>query len=143
MPTAPDHVFALQGSCALISCSFLSVNGSGVGVAVRLRYRSSSLWTRRHTAFSSDRTDQAESKFKERVTLSGDLSAGNCSLTISDVSTDDPDTYELELKERRGSWGGAKCIQVTVTCELNSLPHSYEGHTCLSFLYLLEMQLVV
>ncbi|KAB5532788.1 hypothetical protein PHYPO_G00124250 [Pangasianodon hypophthalmus] len=114
-PATPDRVFAVQGSCALISCSFPSVNGSGAGVAVRLRYHSSHLWTRRLTAFSSDQADQAESKFRGRVTLSGDLSAGNCSLTINDISTSDTDTYELELRERRGSWGGAKHIHVVVT----------------------------
>lgn len=118
MPTAPDHVFALQGSCALISCSFPTVNGSETGMAVRLRYRSS-LWTRRHTAFSSDRTDQTESMFRGRVTLSGDLNMGNCSLTITDVSTTDPEMYELELRERRGSWSGPKRIKVTVTREPN------------------------
>ncbi|XP_017346636.1 sialic acid-binding Ig-like lectin 10 [Ictalurus punctatus] len=115
VPTVPDHVFAVQGSCALISCSFPSVNGSGVGVAVRLRYRPSNLWTRRQTAFSSDGADQTESKFKGRITLSGDLSMGNCSLTINDISTSDPDTYELELRERRGSWGRATRIHVSVT----------------------------
>ncbi|XP_060757012.1 sialoadhesin [Neoarius graeffei] len=115
VPTVPDRVFAMQGSCALISCSFPSVNGSGVGMAIRLRYRPSSPWARRHTAFSSDQADQTDRKFRGRVTLSGDLSVGNCSLTITDVSTADPDTYELELRERQGSWGRTKSIRVFVT----------------------------
>ncbi|KAK2815368.1 hypothetical protein Q7C36_023634 [Tachysurus vachellii] len=115
VPTTPERVFAIQGSCALIPCSFPSANGSGVGVAIRLRYRPSPLWTRRQTAFSSDKADQTESKFRGRITLSGDLSLGNCSLIISDVSTGDPDVYELELRERRGSWGKNKGIQVFVT----------------------------
>ncbi|KAF5880163.1 myelin-associated glycoprotein-like, partial [Clarias magur] len=113
VPTVPDHVLAMQGSCALIPCSFPSVNRSDVGVAVRLRYRFPS-W-RRHTAFSSDLADQLESKFRGRVTLRGALSTGDCSLIITDVSTSDPETYELELKERPGSWGGVKSIKVSVT----------------------------
>ncbi|XP_046733437.1 sialic acid-binding Ig-like lectin 12 isoform X2 [Silurus meridionalis] len=114
VPTAPDRVFAVQGSCVLISCSFPSVNGSGVGVAIRLRYRPSLVWPQRHTAFSSDQADRTERKFRGRVTLNGDPRVGNCSLTITNVSTSDPNTYELELREGRGSWGGAKRIQVFV-----------------------------
>ncbi|KAG7318099.1 hypothetical protein KOW79_019134 [Hemibagrus wyckioides] len=115
VPTSPDHVYATEGSCALISCSFPSANGSGVGVAVRLRYRPSRMRSRRHTAFSSDQADQIESRFRGRITLNGDLSSGNCSLTMSDVSTGDTDVYELELRERHGSWGRAKRVQVSVT----------------------------
>ncbi|TTR68473.1 Persulfide dioxygenase ETHE1, mitochondrial [Bagarius yarrelli] len=114
VPNTPERVFAVQGSCALLSCSFPSVNGSGVGVAVRLRFRASPLWTSRQTAFSSDPVEQTEGRFRRRVTLSGDVSLGNCSLIISDVSTSDPEVYELELRERRGPWGGAKKVQVSV-----------------------------
>lgn len=121
VPTAPDRVSALQGSCALITCSFPSVNGSGVGVAVRLKYRPSPLSIRRHTAFSSDQADQTESRFRGRVSLSGDVREGDCSLTITDVSAADPDTYELELRERRGTWGTAKRVKVLVTREPISL----------------------
>ncbi|KAK1806627.1 hypothetical protein P4O66_005131, partial [Electrophorus voltai] len=86
-------------------------------VDIRLRYRSS-IMSLRSTAFSSDAGEPLWSRqnhFAGRVALVGTLSKGDCSLTITNVSTKDPDMYEIQLKEQGGSWGRAKTVHLTMT----------------------------
>ncbi|KAI4903082.1 hypothetical protein NFI96_000978 [Prochilodus magdalenae] len=97
-PSVPDKVFALLGSCALLPCSFPPAQGS----EVRLRVHRTLMAA---TAFSSDPTEsvsRSQREFKKRVALAGDLSAGDCSLTIANISTADPSTYEIQLRDQRG-----------------------------------------
>ncbi|KAL6462450.1 hypothetical protein MHYP_G00288720 [Metynnis hypsauchen] len=110
-PSMPDKVFALAGSCALLPCS----SPPTPGLEIRLRVRSTLLMA---TAFSSIPTEpvsRSQRELKARVALAGDLSSGDCSLTIANISTADPTTYEIQLRERRGSWGSTRSTKLTIT----------------------------
>ncbi|XP_022542654.2 sialic acid-binding Ig-like lectin 5 [Astyanax mexicanus] len=116
-PSMPDSVLALVGSCVLLPCRFPPAPGSDV----RLRFRSAFPGLK-VTGFSSDQTDQAsrgQRQLKGRVSLYGELNSGDCSLTIANVSASDPSTLEIQLKQKRGSWGGTKSVQLIV----NHVPH--------------------
>ncbi|XP_072548703.1 B-cell receptor CD22 [Salminus brasiliensis] len=112
-PSMPDGVFALVGSCALLPCTFPPVPGSEVRMRFRPPFPSLKV-----TAFSSDPAEQVsrgQRQLRGRVSLSGDLSSGDCSLTIANVSTADPRTLEIQLREQRGTWGRARSVQLTVS----------------------------
>uniref|UniRef100_A0AAR2J936 Ig-like domain-containing protein n=1 Tax=Pygocentrus nattereri TaxID=42514 RepID=A0AAR2J936_PYGNA len=110
-PSMPDKVFALAGSCALLPCS----SSPTLGLEVRLRVRSTLLMS---TAFNSNPTEpvsRSQRELKTRVALAGDLSSGDCSLTIANISSADPTTYEIQLREKRGSWGSTRSTKLTIT----------------------------
>ncbi|XP_062842121.1 myelin-associated glycoprotein isoform X2 [Trichomycterus rosablanca] len=119
---APDQVWALQGSCVLLPCSSPpgssgSSRGSSARVDVRLRYSSrSSFLSRMHTAFSTDPKEHVRGdEFKGRVFQSGDLGAGDCSLTIRNIRMDDAHQYEIELRKHGGTWTRFSSIHLTIT----------------------------
>ncbi|XP_030639071.1 sialoadhesin, partial [Chanos chanos] len=115
-PTAPDRVSALAGSCAVIPCSFSPVHGKVKHVEVRLRFKSLPFASIKGTAFGTQEGVSTHSKFRKRTALAGNLSKGDCSVSIRSLRKDDADRYELQLKEKGASeWGSVKMIHLSVT----------------------------
>ncbi|KAF4102692.1 myelin-associated glycoprotein [Onychostoma macrolepis] len=114
--SVPDRVLALEGSCLVIPCSFRPDPGAP---AIELRLvRSSSpfFMMLRRPIFSSERGDAIHPDFRERTVLAGNISAGDCSISISSVRRDDQNTYELQVRERgQRSWPAGRKVNISVT----------------------------
>ncbi|CAB1333500.1 unnamed protein product [Coregonus sp. 'balchen'] len=115
VPSVPNSVPALAGSCVAIPCSFTppashSVLGrQGKKVGVRLRYRTSHYLPLRRTAFSTDDKSKVSKEFLGRTSLRGNTDDGDCSVMIDRVHLADSYVYELSLKGRgQKDWGEAR-----------------------------------
>ncbi|XP_041964071.1 sialic acid-binding Ig-like lectin 10 isoform X1 [Alosa sapidissima] len=110
----PARVSALAGSCVLIPCSLSPPQRQGrpVEVEVRLQYHWSTPMgalfptvPRLALSSSSGEDDDASSlrvhkDFRGRVALTGDVSKGDCSVTVSEVRQKDASNYVLEMRRR-------------------------------------------
>ncbi|XP_031169946.1 B-cell receptor CD22 isoform X1 [Sander lucioperca] len=112
VPSVPDHVQALVGSCVVIPCSFTPLaphplRGRKERVDVRLRFRGGGrFFPLRSTAFNSEDRDQVSRDFQGRTSLFGRIPDGDCSVKIERISQDDSRGFEIALK--RGDdllWG--------------------------------------
>ncbi|CAN9513873.1 unnamed protein product [Ophioblennius macclurei] len=104
VPSVPDRVQALAGSCVVIPCSFSPpaphpLQGRKRRVDVRLRFRGGGhLFPLRSTAFNSLDRDQVSRDFLGRTSLFGKIADGDCSVKIERISQDDPRVFEIALK---------------------------------------------
>ncbi|KAG1932365.1 myelin-associated glycoprotein [Pimephales promelas] len=116
--SAPGRVFVLEGSCLVLPCSFSPVP-SATRMEVRLTRTptSSYLIMRRPTVlFSTHRGDTIHPHFRDRTSLAGNLSSGDCSINIARIRTEDQNTYELQMRELgQRSWAVGTKINVSVT----------------------------
>uniref|UniRef100_A0A8C4TJ59 Schwann cell myelin protein-like n=1 Tax=Erpetoichthys calabaricus TaxID=27687 RepID=A0A8C4TJ59_ERPCA len=106
--SVPDSVAALEGSCVVIPCTFFVPSGQKARVEVtwfaegkdrtRLFPKSST-----YKVYDSLDVSSAHSNFRERATLVGNLSAGNCSLMIKKVKSGEIIKMYLEDKRRNRS----------------------------------------
>ncbi|KAM9353529.1 LOW QUALITY PROTEIN: sialic acid-binding Ig-like lectin 5, partial [Symphorus nematophorus] len=121
VPTVPDRVQALAGSCVVIPCSFTPLaphplRGRKERVDVRLRFRGGGhFFPLRSTAFNSEDRDQASRDFQGRTSLFGRITDGDCSVKIERISQDDSRMFEIALK--RGDdllWGKPKSFNLDV-----------------------------
>ncbi|XP_026172660.1 B-cell receptor CD22 [Mastacembelus armatus] len=112
LPSVPNRVQALVGSCVVIPCSFTPlaprlVKGRKERVDVRLRFRGGShLFPLRSTAFNSEDRDQVSRDFQGRTSLFGRTADGDCAVKLERVSQEDSRMFEIALK--RGDellWG--------------------------------------
>ncbi|CAM9183557.1 unnamed protein product [Lampetra planeri] len=112
VPSVPDRVHALVGSCVVIPCSFTpttrqALRGRKERVEVRLRSRGGGhFFPLRSTAFNSEDRDQVSMDFQGRTSLFGHITDGDCSVKIERISMDDMRVFEVALK--RGDdllWG--------------------------------------
>ncbi|XP_067305623.1 B-cell receptor CD22 [Pseudorasbora parva] len=114
--SAPGRVSALEGSCLVLPCSFSPVP-TAERMEVRLtRPRASFSMMLRPTVFSSHREEAIHPDFRDRTSLAGNLSSGDCSISISGIRKEDQNTYELQMRELgQRSWPGGTKIIVNVT----------------------------
>uniref|UniRef100_A0A8C5GX74 Ig-like domain-containing protein n=1 Tax=Gouania willdenowi TaxID=441366 RepID=A0A8C5GX74_GOUWI len=104
VPSVPNHVRALAGSCVVIPCSFTPApprppKGRKEKTDVRLRFRGGAyLFPLRSTAFNSQDRDQVSRDFQGRASLVGRTADGNCSVKIERIRRDDPRVFEVALK---------------------------------------------
>nr|XP_020445831.1 uncharacterized protein LOC109954678 isoform X3 [Monopterus albus] len=103
VPTVPDHVQALVGSCVVIPCSFTPLaphplKGRKERVYVRLRFRGGGyLFPLRSIAFNSKDRAQVSRDFRGRASLFGRITDGDCSVKIERISQDDSRMFEIAL----------------------------------------------
>ncbi|XP_049439910.1 B-cell receptor CD22 isoform X2 [Epinephelus fuscoguttatus] len=121
VPSVPDRVQALVGSCVVIPCSFTPLaphppRGRKERVDVRLRFRGGGhLFPLRSTAFNSEDRDQVSRDFQGRTSLFGRVADGDCSVKIERISQDDSRVFEIALK--RGDsllWGKPRSFNLDV-----------------------------
>ncbi|XP_037642107.1 sialoadhesin isoform X1 [Sebastes umbrosus] len=121
VPSVPDHVQALVGSCVVIPCSFTlpaphPLKGKKERVDVRLRFRGGGrFFPLRSTAFNSEDRDQVSRDFQGRTSLFGRITDGDCSVKMERISQDDSQVFEITLK--RGDdllWGRPRSFNLDV-----------------------------
>ncbi|XP_078027875.1 sialic acid-binding Ig-like lectin 5 isoform X2 [Epinephelus lanceolatus] len=121
VPSVPDRVQALVGSCVVIPCSFTPLaphppRGRKERVDVRLRFRGGGhLFPLRSTAFNSEDRDQVSRDFQGRTSLFGRVADGDCSVKIERISQDDSRVFEIALK--RGDsllWGKPRSFNLDI-----------------------------
>ncbi|XP_077577369.1 B-cell receptor CD22 [Stigmatopora nigra] len=118
-PSTPERVLAVVGSCALIPCSFTSppsLERSEVDVRLTLRGRGRLYFLRTfHVAFNSEDAEDVDNVFRGRVSLSGSLMDGDCSVKIDGVGSADAGTYDVALKRTgESNWGTARSFSLDV-----------------------------
>ncbi|XP_034553968.1 sialoadhesin isoform X2 [Notolabrus celidotus] len=121
VPSVPDRVQALAGSCIVIPCSFTPpashpLRGRKERVDVRLRFRGGGrFFPLRSTAYNSEDRDQVSRDFQGRTSLFGRIADGDCSMKIERISEDDSRVFEIALK--RGEdllWGTPRSFTLDV-----------------------------
>lgn len=144
VPSVPDRVQALVGSCVVIPCSFTPpaphpLWGRKERVDVRLRFRGGGhLFPLRSTAFNSEDRDQVSRDFQGRTSLFGRIADGDCSVKIERISQDDSRVFEIALKKSDDLlWGKPRRLSLDVVGEWGS-PYtasliSYTGVCLLMF----------
>ncbi|KAJ3597952.1 hypothetical protein NHX12_001467 [Muraenolepis orangiensis] len=125
VPSIPDRVLALAGSCVVVPCSYPLPTPlrRGIGrVAVRLRFRGGSTpFPLRSTAFNSEDPSRMSRGFLGRTTLSGRISEGDCSLRLDPVHLEDSRPFEIALKSPEDWHWGTPSI---FTLEVSERPES-------------------
>ncbi|KAM8870024.1 LOW QUALITY PROTEIN: sialic acid-binding Ig-like lectin 5 [Spinachia spinachia] len=120
VPSVPERVQALLGSCAVIPCSFpppAPLRGERTErVDVRLRFRGGGpIFPLRSTAFNSEGRDQVSRDFQGRTSLFGRIQDGDCSVKVERISRGDSRVFEITLK--RGDdllWGRPRTFNLDV-----------------------------
>lgn len=127
VPSAPDRVRALVGSCVVIPCSFTPVAPHPIGgqrerVDVRLRFKDGGhLFSLPSVAFNSESKNQVSRAFQGRTSLSGQTVNGDCSVKIQRVRRDDPQVFEVALKKGDDLlWGKSRSVNLDITGERSS-----------------------
>ncbi|TWW80113.1 sialic acid-binding Ig-like lectin 5 isoform X2 [Takifugu flavidus] len=105
VPSVPDQIQALVGSCVIIPCSFTPPaphfhrKAKKETVSIRLSFRGGShFFPLRSTAFNSEDQDQMSREFHGRTALFGQITNGDCSLKIERIRMDDARVFEVALK---------------------------------------------
>ncbi|XP_065155114.1 B-cell receptor CD22 [Paramisgurnus dabryanus] len=95
--SALEKLSVLEGSCVIIPCSF-SPFSTTKSMEVLLK-RSSSISMLKRTVFTNQRREAIHPDYRNRVSFRGNLSSGDCSISISSIKKEDQNTYELQLRE--------------------------------------------
>lgn len=134
VPSVPDRIQALVGSCVIVPCSFNPVapqvhrKAKKEVVSIRLSFRDGSqFFPLRITAFNNEDQNQTSRDFQGRTTLFGRITDGDCSLKIERIKMDDARVFEIALK-RAGDfpWGKPRKFSLDVVGEWGhhcSAPH--------------------
>lgn len=122
VPSVPDRVQALVGSCVVIPCSYTAphpLKGKKVKVDIRMRFRGGGyLIPLQSTAFNSKDKDQVSRDFLGRISLFGQIADGDCSLKIERISQDDSRMFEISLMMGDDLlWGKPKSFHLDVVGE--------------------------
>ncbi|XP_052473752.1 sialoadhesin isoform X1 [Carassius gibelio] len=114
--SVPGRVLALEGSCLIIPCSFSPAPDAQKMELRLVRSATPFLMMLRWPVFSSVRGDIIQSDFRERTALAGNISAGDCSISISSIRSNDQNTYVLQMRERgQRSWPASSQVNISVT----------------------------
>uniref|UniRef100_A0A674NHX4 Immunoglobulin V-set domain-containing protein n=1 Tax=Takifugu rubripes TaxID=31033 RepID=A0A674NHX4_TAKRU len=127
VPSVPDQIQALVGSCVIIPCSFTPPaphfhrKAKKETVSIRLSFRGGShFFPLRSTAFNSEDQDQMSREFHGRTALFGQITNGDCSLKIERIRMDDARVFEVALKRADDFlWGKPRRFNLDVVGELN------------------------
>ncbi|XP_029307376.1 B-cell receptor CD22 isoform X2 [Cottoperca gobio] len=120
VPSVPDHVQALVGSCVVIPCSFTPLAPPPLRgkkkVDVRMRFRGGGhFFPLRSTAFNSEDRDQVSRDFQGRTSLFGRITDGDCSVKIERINRDDERVFEIALKSGEDFlWGRPRSFNLDV-----------------------------
>ncbi|XP_062255430.1 B-cell receptor CD22 [Platichthys flesus] len=121
VPSVPDRVRALVGSCVVIPCSFTPLaphplRGRKDRMDIRLRFRGGGhLFPLRSTAFNSEDRSQVSRDFQGRTSLFGRIADGDCSVKIERISLDDSRMFEVALKSGDDLlWGKSSSFNLDV-----------------------------
>lgn len=118
VPSVPDRVQALVGTCVVIPCSFTPpglLKGRKERVDMRLRFRGGNHFFLLHsTVFNSqDRVDVSG-----RVSLFGRITEGDCSVKMEKISRDDARVFDISLKRSDDfPWGRPRRFVLDVVGE--------------------------
>uniref|UniRef100_A0A8C1M9N2 Ig-like domain-containing protein n=1 Tax=Cyprinus carpio TaxID=7962 RepID=A0A8C1M9N2_CYPCA len=114
--SVPGRVLALEGSCLVIPCSFSPAPAAQTMELQLVRSSTPFFMMLRRPVFSSERSDGVHPDFKERTALAGNISAGDCSVSISSIRSNDQNTYQLQMRERgQRSWPAGSKVNISVT----------------------------
>lgn len=128
VPSVPDRVQAVVGSCVVIPCSFTFPaphypREKKERVDVRMRFRGSSRFILlRSTAFNSKDSNEVSKDFQGRTSLFGRIMDGDCSVKIERISQGDARLFEVSLKRGDGAlWGKSRSFILDVVGEWRGL----------------------
>ncbi|XP_075899425.1 sialoadhesin isoform X2 [Nelusetta ayraudi] len=120
VPSVPERVQAVAGSCVVIPCTF-TPSDAILGlwrrkVEVRMSFRTRGpFFSLRSIAFNSENKGQVSEQFKDRVSLFGTTSGGDCSLRVEQIQRNDAQGFEISLKRREDEhWGKARKFALEV-----------------------------
>lgn len=122
VPSVPERVQAVAGSCVVIPCTF-TPSDAILGlwrrrVGVRMSFRTRSRFSLRSIAFNSENKGQVSEQFQDRVSLFGTTSGGDCSLWVEQIQRNDAKEFEISLKRREDEhWGRERRFALEVLGE--------------------------
>lgn len=122
VPSVPDRVQALAGSCVVIPCTF-TPSDAILGlwrsrVEVRMSFKSRNFYYLRTVVFNSENKGQVSEQFQDRVSLFGHTSGGDCSLRVEKIQQGDAKGFEISLKRTQDAqWGKATKFTLEVLGE--------------------------
>lgn len=123
VPSVPERVQAVAGSCVVIPCTF-TPSDAILGlwrrrVEVRMSFRTRGpFFSLRSIAFNSENKGQVSEQFQDRVSLFGTTSGGDCSLRVEQIQRNDAQGFEISLKRREDEhWGKARKFALEVLGE--------------------------
>lgn len=125
VPSVPDRIQAVVGSCVIIPCSFklsapqVQREAKKEMFSIRLSFRDfHRLFPLRITAFNSEDQHHTSIDFQGRTTLFGRIPEGDCSLKIERIRMDDARVFEIALKRPDDIfWGKPRRFSLDVTGE--------------------------
>ena len=119
VPSVPDRVRALAGSCVVVPCSYVPpapLGRDGGPVEVRLKFKGGRGFSLRSTAFNSEDPSQVTREYVRRTSLYGRISEGDCSLRLDPVHLEDSRPFEVSLKgPEEGHWGAPRIFTLEVS----------------------------
>ncbi|TRY53690.1 hypothetical protein DNTS_024430 [Danionella cerebrum] len=117
----PLSISALDGSCLLIPCSFSpTLAGSQMELRLLKSFYYSFFFSRMNqkmqTVFSTDPSEAQKTDLRTRISLAGNMSEGDCSLSLSRISKEDQSVYELQMRESKEKrWNPRARFNLTIT----------------------------
>ncbi|XP_061573938.1 sialoadhesin [Cololabis saira] len=105
VPSVPDRVQALVGSCVVIPCSFTPRTTNlprrqRERLDVQLRFKNDrTFFALRGIAFDSQDKQQVSRNFQGRTSLFGRITDGDCSVKIDRITRDESKLFEIALKK--------------------------------------------
>lgn len=131
VPSVPDRIQALVGSCVILPCSFnppapqVQRKAKKETVGIRLSIRDGSqIFPLRSTVFNSEAKDRTSRDFRDRISVFGRITDGDCSLKIERIKMDDARMFEIALKTADDFlWGRPRKFSLDVVGE-------WEHHCC-------------
>ncbi|ETE57513.1 hypothetical protein L345_16769, partial [Ophiophagus hannah] len=113
--TYPDSLQAVQGSCAVLPCTFTFPSGvSDTNGIVAIWFKE--VDTQPITIFHSKSPETIDARFQSRTELLGDPLTRNCTLLLRHLRTQDGGKYSFRFEVvKANSWTEKKQLQLTVT----------------------------
>ncbi|OWK16285.1 hypothetical protein Celaphus_00004518 [Cervus elaphus hippelaphus] len=130
----PKTLYAWDGACVWIPCTYSSLKGSGhildnLTVYHNFTYNKTAKNYVGTVLYSKNLTTEESTSSQERVRFLGNR-RNNCTLLINPVRVDDSGLLGLRVMSRTDKWMASLnlSISVTATCSLNFACHDYQIH---------------